>query len=617
MAEFGELCLWAALPLAALAAAGSIGGALSGRGELAAMGGRAVEAVALLTLVSVAGLASALITVRLSYVYVASYSGFQLEWPWRLAALWTGPAGAALTLTFLIALTGALSYRLGRSRQTAARTGALAVLAVMGLLTAIARARPFFQSDVPAAMGAGLPLSVRELAWQVEVASVLLAIACASFVFAGIVGAQLTESLDGQRAERVAMTVAVGLVTVAITASTWRVYSSSGRLLDITGLSSVVVHAPAWLLAFAYLHAPGGRAVPAWASRWRRILGVAFFPAVLGGGAALLAGLGNVPPAVLWAGGFAVGVLSGAMTGMTRQRLGSEELRGLPGFGPWAFQGGLLTFAFAGLLAVWGLAKGAFWGQIVWPIVLLGLTASAVWAVARPAGRWRRVWLAAGVSGLAVGGGAYALSGRTSPEFVIAAALAAATIVGLAADGVRLRAVRRAARADWSDDSVAAVLKVRSARRRAAAFSHLAVALIVVGLAAGFLTRVESQPLSPGGTLALPGEGAAAVKVTYLGLSRYQSGDIDRRVASFSLYQAQRAPELVTAVMSFDMAERRQYRRPALIRGPLSDVILEVAGFSASTEGIVCRLARRPLASLVWLGGLLLLVAVTLRGRLG
>jgi hypothetical protein len=47
----------------------------------------------------------------------------------------------------------------------------------------------------------------------------------------------------------------------------------------------------------------------------------------------------------------------------------------------------------------------------------------------------------------------------------------------------------------------------------------------------------------------------------------------------------------------------------------LSDVIVGITGRTGSEEGIMCSVASRPLASLVWLGGLLLLAAIFARGR--
>ncbi len=56
------------------------------------------------------------------------------------------------------------------------------------------------------------------------------------------------------------------------------------------------------------------------------------------------------------------------------------------------------------------------------------------------------------------------------------------------------------------------------------------------------------------------------------------------------------------------------YRVPALVRGPLRDVVVELVGRTGG-ENILCRVANRPLAGLVWLGGLLLLASAV--GREG
>jgi cytochrome c biogenesis factor len=617
VAELGELSLWAALPLLVLAAVASIGGGWTGRGDLAAMGGRAARSAAALLFISLAGLAYALITVQLRYSYVAAFSGFQEPRAWRLAALWSGPAAGALVFTFLIASSAALSYRLGRSRQGSARTGSLAVLALIGLATVLTRAVPFAQPEAPAQVGLGLPLAVKDLAWQVEVVAVYLAIACGAFSFAGVVGEQLAETRRGQHPERAAITLSAGLLTLAILAATWRAYAASGRLLDVTGLSYVAVHVPAWLLAVASLHAPGGRAVPGWAARWSRILDVAFFPAVMGAGAAVLVGMGEVPPATLWAGGFAVGIVSGALSVMTRREPGVEWLRRVPGFGAGAFQGGLLSLGFAGMAAVWAWVKGPAWASITWPVVMLGLAAAAAWSTSRPAGSWKKVWPSATVLAVASAVGVYALSGWRLPELAITVGLAVAILFGFAADLVRLRAARRS----WGEASSEhrpderAVARARAGRRWSSALGHLGVAILVVGLSAEKLAEVRTAQLNPGDSITTGGGLASEVRVTYLGLSNYQVGELDKRVASFTLSGLGTAPELVTAALTYDLATRRQFRTPALKRGALSDVVVGITGRTGSEEGIMFSVASRPLASLVWLGGLLLLAAIFARGR--
>jgi cytochrome c-type biogenesis protein CcmF len=624
VAEFGELSLWAALPLAVLSAAASIAGASSGRRDLATVGGRAAEATAALLLLSLVGLTDALIGVELRYSYVAALSGFQEPQPWRVAALWSGPAGGLLTLTFFITASAALSYRFGRSRYAVARTGALAALAVIGILTVVSRAHPFAQGAAPALLGSGMPAAMESLTWQLEVWAMYLAVACGAFSFAGVLGEQLTESSARLSAERRAMALAAGLLTLALLSATWRAYGATGRLLDVTGFSQVAVHAPAWLLAYAYLHAPGGSAVPVWAARWRRTLGVAFFPAVLGDWAAVLVGAGSTAPATLWVGGLALGVVSGALAAPTRVRRGVEGLRVVPGFGAWALQGGLLTLGLAGLVAIWGLLNGPLWADIAWPVTLLALAPMAAWSVSRPAGRWKGVWLVA--TALAVAGtlGAYGLSGGRSPAMALAAGLALALLVGFSADMARLRAARRRREplgtnpaGALTEAAARSLARGRAGRRWASALAHLGLALLVVGLSADALTETETRPLDPGETLAAPGGAGTEVRVTYLGLSRYQLDQFDKSVASFWLYRGDARPELVTAATVTDMVTRGVSRTPAVVRGILRDVIVQTEGRADSSEGIVSRVGIRPLAGLVWLGGLLLLASTLVRLRSG
>lgn len=612
-AQLGELCLWAAFPVLVLAAAAALAGGLAGRADLATLGGRASEAATALLLFAAAGLAFALITVQLKYSYVAEFSGFQLSWPWRLTGLWSGPAGGALVFTTLFAGAAAVSWRREHTRRAAARTGCLAILALVALLI-VARARPFAQPDAPALLGAGLAEAGQTIVWQVELAAIYLATAGAAFAFAGTIAGQLVEWRETESSEAVAVAAVAGLLAAAVLAATWRVYGTTGELLDARGLNSVVVYLPAWLVALAFLHAPGGSVAPSWALRWRRMLGVALLPACLGAGAAVLVGLGTLPPAIPWAGGLAVGVIAGATAGMARTGAATEDSRTLPGFGLFAFLGGLVTLTSAGLAAIWGLLGSEFWLRLSSALIFLALAVAATGSVIRPAARWNKVWVSAAVLALTAGAATLAFNGRGGIEYALAAGLLVASLVAAGAELIRTIAASRGRRAVSLPVGLRRVLRARARRRLGSALGHLGLALLVLGVAGDTLKRVDTQPLDPGDSLSLEPAAADGVRITYLGLSRYQVGDVDRRVASFKLVEGDGPSRMVTASSSYDWITRREMRRPALQRGPTRDVIVSLMGFRDG-EGIVCRLSTRPLTNLIWLGGALLLAAMLGRGR--
>jgi cytochrome c biogenesis factor len=612
VAEFGELCLWAAAPLAALAAASSIAGGWARRGSLALLGGRAADATALLLLLAAAGLGYALVAVELGYAYVAAHSGFQHPWYWRLAALWSAPAGGALLVTFVVGALASLSYRLGRTRASAARTGTLAALVVLGLLV-LARARPFAQLAVPAVAGLGLPLEVKEATWQIQAWALYLATACAAFVFAGTLGEQVVDSGGEGRGEQGAVRLGAALLTAAVLAAVWLAYASEGQLLSASGLSSVAVHVPAWALAISYLHAPGGAAAPAWAVRWQRILGVALFPAAIGAAASLLAAPGARLTVAPWAAGLAVGVVSGGLAGFAPARRVAGFPQPIPGYGPFALLGGLLSLGVAGVAALWALLGGSLWPYVAWSIAFIALAGIVAWSVQRPAGGWRRVWPAAAFLAAVGVVAAYGLSDWRAAEFAVAGGLAAAVLAGFAADMVRLRGARRALAG--SDPGLARPLfRTRARRRRSAALAHLGAALIALGIAAGALTRTAMRTVEPGESLNLPRRLGARISITYLGLSRYRVEDLERQVASFRLDRGDSPPEIVTAAVTYDWTGRRQVRTPAVRRGVLHDVIVQFSSRRVS-EAVDCRLSIRFLANLVWLGGVLMLLSFALRGR--
>jgi cytochrome c-type biogenesis protein CcmF len=607
----GELLLWSALPLATLAAALSIAGGWTGNGLLAAVGGRAAEATAALLLISTAGLGYALVASQLKYAYVAAYVGFGDPWPVRLAALWSGPAGVALCLTALTMAAAALSFRLARTRSGAARTGALAVLGLIGILLVVTRARPFFQPDVPSVTGAGLPIGLTDIVWHLEIWMAMLAAVSAAFAFASVIGEQISESPGARSGERSAVRWSAAFLGAALMAATWRAYVGTGHLLDARGLAVIAVHVPGWLIAFAYLHAPGGHAVPGWAARWRSVLAVALFPTAMGGVVSLLAGAGAVPPAVIWSGGLAVGITAGALAGLGRRHVGAESLRQVPGYGFWAFEGGLAGLSLAGMTVVWGLVRGSLWENLGPALILVTIAGVCAWAVSRPAGAWRRVWIASVGLGVISATVVFFAAGRDG-AFALACGLAAAMLIGFAADLVRLRAVRTRI---WTveDDSPATLIASRSRRRWSSAVAHLGLALMVAGLAANGLTTTESAAISPGESLVLRMAGGET-RAVYLGLSRYQVGAVDKRVASFSLYRGDSPPQLVVASLSYDPVMREQFRVPFISRGALNDVGITIRGLRGG-EDILCSLSARPLANLLWFGWILLLSSVVIVGR--
>ncbi len=617
MAELGELSVWAALPLTVLAAVAAFGGGWTGRADLARLGRRAAEASALLQLVALAGLAYALITVQLRYAYVAAVTGFEDPPLWRLAATWSAPEGGALVLSALITILAAVSSRLGRTRRAAARTGAVASLAVIGLLMVMVRAQPFAQREVPALVGGALPYALKNTAWQIELWAVYLAVALGSLALAEVVGGQLVDSPGSDRVGRGAMRLAAAALSLAIVAAAWRLYSGTGRLFDVAGFASLAVYLPAWLLALAYLHAPGGHVAPAWATRWTRILGVAFFPAIIAAGAAMVGAGGEVPSAFLPASGVAIGVLAGAMAGMAHASGStSRDLDALPGFGRWAFAGGVVALGAAGTLVVWSLFKGPGWADIAWAVALVAVAASVVWSIARPAGGRTRLWLASAIAaGAAAAAAGYLLGDGTNTPFVVACGIAGASAVGAAVELVRLRASRQARREDVTA-AIRDALRVRVGRRRASVIGHLGFALVLLGLSAEGSRLEETRPLSPGQSFELTGRSGAETRVTYLGLSRYQVGQLDKRVASFRVYRGGTSGRLATAALVTDVAGGRVSREPTVIRGVLSDLVVDMAG-RVGDEAILCRLAHRPLASCVWFGWLLLVASFHAWGGLG
>jgi len=264
--------------------------------------------------------------------------------------------------------------------------------------------------------------------------------------------------------------------------------------------------------------------------------------------------------------------------------------------------------------AVAGLAGGSYWAEVAWALTLLSLVSAAAWSASRPAAGWRRVWIAAGLAAAAAIVTVVALVGRAGLLFGLVGGLAAAMAVGVAADAVRLLRAqpRRHVPAVDQRGWVAGVLGRRMGRRQASALAHLGLALIALGIAAEVLTRAESRVLYPGDAVSLSGWLGADVRVTYLGLSNYQAGELDKRVGTFKLDSGGTPSRLVTAQVIYDRITDLPTQRPALIRGALYDTVVSIVDLRPG-EGALCRLAVRPISWLVWVGGALLVLSAVAR----
>lgn len=597
MARLGELCLWGAFGPLALALVGSVAGAWTDRADLSRLGARASEAAAVLILFGVLGLVWALQDLQLEFAYVAGYTDLRMSPTWRLAALWSGPAGGALVLVFLIAVAGMVSARLGRSRQSVARTGALGFLSLVGLTLVVVAARPFARLPAPPAAGFGLPFPLRDPLWHVELGSVFAATALAGFTFAGVVGEQMAEAPGWHRRERRAVALAAAALTVGLMATFWRFYSGTGELLPEEGRGELLALAPVWLTAVAYLHGPGDPGKPSWAARWERALGVVLFPAALGVAAALLGGGGTGAVVPLWAGGLAVGLFSGSLTGLARIPLPSpsEPDESVPGWGGWALLGGVLSLLGAGLIAAGGLLDRELVGR-GGPIAAGSLLVALVlWSLHRPAGRWPAAW--AGLGAVAVAGVVLVVAYRVPTSFALGGSLFAGLIVGGVAELVRWRRARHEGRRR-SDPRDRALFASRSRRRWASTTTHLGLGCLLVGLWGTTLVRSEVRQLRPGARITVDGPGGESL--VYLGLSRYRVDGAQRTVASFRTGDGR----LLMIESTYDWASGTERRRPVVRWGLVRDVVLEME--SGTGEEIRCRVTVRPLSSFLWLGGLLL-----------
>jgi cytochrome c-type biogenesis protein CcmF len=105
----GELALWVALLMAAWGAIVSVAGGRTERADLVESGRRSVYAAFACLVLAISGLMVALVSSDFTFRFVASFTSANLPVSYKVAALWSGPAGTLLFCTFVLSTCAAIA----------------------------------------------------------------------------------------------------------------------------------------------------------------------------------------------------------------------------------------------------------------------------------------------------------------------------------------------------------------------------------------------------------------------------------------------------------------------------------------------------------------------------
>jgi cytochrome c-type biogenesis protein CcmF len=550
----GELALWLALltsawaTIASAAVAWRSGVAFGGARGLARSAHRALVVAALALLVAAVALARALVTRDLSVAYVAAHVNANLPTPYALAALWSGGAGSLLLLTLFVATASAgatIGVRRWPVEERAQATAMLALTLTCLTTIVVLAARPFAREAWLAADGRGLNPELQHPLVLLHPLLVLAGEALSVVPFAFALGGSTRRSDAGW------LRVALGVATPSWLALTAGIGVGMRWAYVQLGWGGVWNWDPVqngallvWLALTAFLHAAVVTRRAPVARRWTIALGAT--PLLASIAATALAHGGILASAHSFARSSAGPWLGGMLAALVALTLVIAVRRAERSGAPAAAEASVRTrtaaaFAASVLLAVigaivlfgtvfpllggWVLDEpvtvgGDWFVAVLTPIVLLVLALLVAGVVLPSRGRPTRRALVIATGALASGtavAAVLALEGVRAAWVIAVMAIAAAAIVATMIELVVAwwaALVRRYGRATGSRPAF-------DGRRAAARLGHVAVAVLLLGLAGRGFERSRSVVLRPGEAFEIEDQFARKWRFVSQGVSLY------------------------------------------------------------------------------------------------
>lgn len=651
----GDVALLAALTLTAWGVCASlVAGALasrasdgwSGRSQAVVDSGTfAIYGAAVALLISLLDLWTAFVASDLSLRVVASHTATNLPLAYKVTAIWGGQAGVQLGRATLLAFVAVVA--LSQHRRVPAHTqawilGALAsVLFVMVVVTVLVGA-PFerLQSVPPDGRGLAPALQDPVMLLQPLVMQFGL-VACAVPWALTLAGHSVPSVAEGHgpaltlvpRARNWAA-VAWATISCGLLGALWSNYTSLARLWAWDGVESVWLLA--WLCATVSVHTLAGTGEGGLFRRWG---------AMVTGGAVVCAAAASAisrngantglvelfrGPEGVWMTSFA-GLVAGLTLvalavypagGADRARIESHLSRGAALLANnivlLSIALSIVTGALAPLVAnvLVGSSRGGAaadgasaaaqaLADVNVPLALLALALLAV----GPLLPWRGATRVELRAALVVPG---ATAGVAAAALVIAGIRNVGAVLGIALALAALAGIANAARRG----------EVR-VRQRGALVAHCGLALIALSLGAAGLSRTHVGVLTAGEQIVLPDVLGRSWTFVSQGISTESHLNRERTLLGVRVTRDGGAPALLRS-------EQRQYFRgfgslsqdvfapvvrPAIRRAVWQDVTVDLLRVRGRTGDAEVRITFRPLMSLLWLGGVLLVIGGVLAVR--
>ncbi|HEU0028960.1 MAG TPA: heme lyase CcmF/NrfE family subunit [Ktedonobacterales bacterium] len=631
--DLGAITLTLALVFTLYALATSALGAALKRSALIESGRRAALVVAIFLLAASGSLIAAFLTHDFGAVYVAEHSSLAMPWYYSLSAFYGGQEGSLLYWATMLSIFTAIAALLHRRTSAALMPWVVAVLMAIEsffLIVLTFVTPPFTRMAIPPLDGAGLNPILQDPGMLVHPPMLLLGYMSWSVPFAFAMAALITGRLDAGWLRNIRRwTLAAWCIqTTGLLLGMWWAYHVLGWG-GYWGWDPVENAALLpWLTATAFLHSTMVQERRGTLKVWNLALIIATFALSLFGTFEVRSGIissvhsfaySSVGPFFL---GFLALVVVGAL-GLFFYRL--PQLRPEAAFDSVVSREG--SFLINNLLLA-GVAFATFWGTI-FPIIsaqLRGQTmtvgtefykqvngplfiALVLMMGIGPLLAWRR----ASTSSLArhfrwpaflaaVAAVALPFFGVASFWADLALAVCAFTTVTIVYDTWRAMRVRHGHGENYLE--ALAMLFSRHRQRYGGYVVHLGLVVLAVGVIGSqfFQTEGEGQ-LKVGQSLTVSG-----YTVTYRGITDTMKDGIETVQTYFTLSQGGATPETIApGERIYPGFENQPASIVSITTHQLKDVYVFLAGYDGSNTATI-RVFVNPLVSLVWSGGLLMLV---------
>ena len=224
----GELALWVALLMAAWSAIVSFAGARAGRADLIASGVRGVYAAFVCVVLAMSGVLVALISSDFTFRFVASFTSANLPVGYKLAALWSAPAGTMLFCTLVLSTCAAIMVTTAEPDEPRAPyvAGVFSAIILVFVATVCFAANPYEPVMPPPVEGQGMFPVLQHPAFLLHAPLLYLGSMAASIPFALAMSALFAGRLGTHRTRALRRWTVVSwlLLTIAMMAGMWWAY---------------------------------------------------------------------------------------------------------------------------------------------------------------------------------------------------------------------------------------------------------------------------------------------------------------------------------------------------------------------------------------------------------